>query len=156
MDLILWRHAEAEDSNPKGDAARELTKHGRKQAERMAGWLRPQLDGHWKIISSPATRTVQTVEALGLPYETRAALDTSASAAGVLREAGWPGAAAVVVVGHQPTLGEVAALLLGGDGEMAVRKGSILWFSSRERDGRPQAVLERVVDPSMLEGAGKV
>ena len=47
MELILWRHADAEDPGPKGDFARELTKKGRKQAERMAAWLRPRLEGEW-------------------------------------------------------------------------------------------------------------
>ena len=37
MDLILWRHAEAEDGVP--DLERRLTGKGRKQAERVAQWL---------------------------------------------------------------------------------------------------------------------
>ena len=59
MELILWRHADAEDANGKEDAARELTKKGRKQAERMAKWLRPRLDGDWRILVSPAKRALQ-------------------------------------------------------------------------------------------------
>jgi len=35
MELILWRHAEAEDAVGGDDMARALTKHGRKQAERV-------------------------------------------------------------------------------------------------------------------------
>ena len=66
MELILWRHAEAEDPGPKGDFARELTKKGRKQAERMAEWLRPRLEGKWRVIASPAARAIQTVTPLGL------------------------------------------------------------------------------------------
>ena len=37
MNLLLWRHAEAQDGDP--DLARELTARGRKQAEKMAHWL---------------------------------------------------------------------------------------------------------------------
>ena len=33
MQLILWRHAEAEDGTGKPDIERDLTKRGRKQAE---------------------------------------------------------------------------------------------------------------------------
>lgn len=156
MELILWRHAEAEDGGPAGDDARRLTKRGRKQAERMAKWLRPQLQGDWRILVSPAERALGTVEPLGLCFEVSEAVSTSATARGVLRAAGWPDAGQVLVVGHQPTLGEVAALLLGGAaGGVAVRKGSILWFATRSRDGRTEAVLKSVIDPDMLERARK-
>ena len=152
MELILWRHADAEDPGPKGDAARELTKKGRKQAERMAAWLRPRLEGEWLVLSSPAARAVQTVTPLGLDYEIRAGLDTSSSAADMLREAGWPDGERVIVVGHQPTLGEVAAHLMGGgEGDIAVRKGAIYWFATRERDGRTETVLKAMMSPEMLE-----
>jgi phosphohistidine phosphatase len=152
MELILWRHADAEDAGPKGDAARELTRKGHKQAERMAGWLRPRLEGRWLVLSSPAMRAVQTVEPLGLDYEIRPGLDTSSGARDVLREAGWPDGGRVIVVGHQPTLGEVAATLLGGArGEVAVRKGAIWWFATRGRAGQQEAVLRLVMNPDMLD-----
>ena len=41
MDLVLWRHADAESGIP--DAERRLTPEGRRQAEHIAGWLRPRL-----------------------------------------------------------------------------------------------------------------
>src|SRR5690349_25165193 len=100
MELILWRHAEAEDPGPKGDFARELTKKGRKQAERMAEWLRPRLEGEWLVLSSPAVRAVQTVTPLGLEYEVRDGLDTSHGARDMLEACGWPDGDRVIVVGH--------------------------------------------------------
>ena len=72
MQLILWRHAEAED-NATSDAARALTSRGRKQAEKMAHWLRTQVGDelkHWRVIASPAVRAQETAAALGLPVET--------------------------------------------------------------------------------------
>ena len=151
MELILWRHADAEDTNPGGDSARRLTAKGEKQAERMARWMRPRLEGTWCVVSSPAVRALATVAPLDMPYEIRESLSTAANADSVLREVGWPDAGKVVVVGHQPTLGEVAALLLGGRaGEVAVRKGAILWFATREREGRAETVLKVVLDPEML------
>ena len=152
MELILWRHADAEDPGPRGDFARELTKRGRRQAERMAGWLRPRLEGEWTVLSSPAARAVQTVTPLGLDYEIRTGLDTSSGAADMLREAGWPDAERVIVVGHQPTLGEVAAYLMGGgEGAIAVRKGAIFWFATRDRDGATETVLKAMMTPEMLD-----
>ena len=151
MELILWRHADAEDANAKGDDARALTKKGQRQARRMARWLHPRLEGRWKILVSPAVRAVQTVEPLAEPYEIRTALGTSSDARRLLREVGWPEGDRVIVVGHQPTLGEVAAELLGGScGDVAVRKGSVWWFATRERDGRVETVLKSVVDPDLL------
>ncbi|HSO07654.1 MAG TPA: histidine phosphatase family protein, partial [Pelomicrobium sp.] len=64
MDLILWRHAEAEDGVP--DLARKLTPKGVKQAKRIAKWLRPRLPADTRVIVSPARRALQTAEALGM------------------------------------------------------------------------------------------
>lgn len=148
MELILWRHAEAEDGFD--DLERALTKRGRKQAKRMAEWLHPLLAGEWRILVSPAKRTLQTVKALDLPFEVREALGPSATPQAILREAGWPhGEASVVIVGHQPTLGQVAARLVGGAaGEVAIKKGAIWWFASRGRD----VVVKAVLNPDLVDG----
>ena len=153
MELILWRHAEAEDSAKGGDSARELTKKGRKQAERMAAWLRPKLDRDWRILVSPAKRTLQTVKPLELPFEESEAVGLATDPAAVLEAAGWPdGKRPVLVVGHQPTLGEVAArLLLGNEGEAAMRKGAIWWFVARQREGKMETILKAVMNPDLLD-----
>jgi phosphohistidine phosphatase len=153
MELILWRHADAEDPGPAGDAARELTKKGRKQAERMAEWLRPRLQGEWKILCSPAVRAVQTLAPLEMDHEICRDVSTASGPEDVLRAAGWPHGDRVMVVGHQPTLGEVSAHLVGsGNGEMSFRKGAVWWFATRERDGEEEVVLKVVMNPEMLEG----
>ena len=153
MELILWRHAEAEDANGKPDAARELTKKGRKQAERMAQWLRPKLDDEWRILVSPARRTLQTVKPLDLSFEESEAVGLATHPAAVLEAAGWPeGKRPVLVVGHQPTLGEVASrLLLGKEGEAAMRKGAIWWFVARRREGKMETILKAVMNPDLLD-----
>ena len=152
MELILWRHAEAEDPGPKGDFARELTKKGRKQAERMAAWLRPRLEGEWRVIASPAARAVQTVTPLGLDYEVVPEIDPSRSAPDLLRAVAWPKGGRVVAVGHNPTLGEVAAQLLGSrGGEAAFKKGAIWWFATRSRGDAIETVLKAVMAPDMID-----
>lgn len=152
MELILWRHAEAEDSVP--DLERRLTKRGEREAERMAAWLKPVLTADWLIVSSPARRTVQTAEALGLPFDLRDALGTWSTADAVLEEVHWPHAQRpVIVVGHQPTLGHIAARLLsGGDGDVAFRKGAAWWFATRLRDGERETLLRAVMNPDLLAG----
>lgn len=150
MDLILWRHAEAEDGSP--DLGRELTARGRKQASRMADWLNPRLPPDIRVLASPATRAVQTAQALGRYYETRPALAPGATAGDVLEAVGWPDAPyPALVVGHQPTLGQVAMRLLSGkDFDTALKKGAIWWFQGRERDGHLQVVLRAVAAPDWL------
>jgi phosphohistidine phosphatase len=150
MDLILWRHAEAEDGLP--DAARKLTRRGQRQAEDMAAWLQGRLPKKLAVVASPATRTQETAAALGLPVITDRRLGVGASAADVLGAVGWPGRAeAVIVVGHQPTLGRVAALLLTGEeAEWSVRKGAIWWLTVREREAGRQVVLRAVIAPDLL------
>ena len=150
MDLILWRHTEAEDAVP--DLARELTGRGRKQASRMADWLNPRLPPDIRILVSPATRALQTAQALGREYEQVRALAPGASADDVLAAAGWPDAAyPVLIVGHQPTLGQVAMQLLAGQaGDLAVKKGSIWWFQGRGRAGQMEVVLRAVATPDWL------
>ena len=151
MQIILWRHAEAEDLAP-SDLARNLTIKGRKQADAMAAWLRKQMHddfSQWRIIVSPATRAQQTAFALQLKFETLDSLAPDATAAAVLNAARWPDSEFnVIVVGHQPTLGMVAARLMNGvDGYVAVKKGATWWFETRERNGQMQAVMKAMTTP---------
>jgi phosphohistidine phosphatase len=150
MELILWRHAEAEDGVPDGERA--LTKKGRKQAATLAAWLKPRLPKQARILASPATRAQQTAAALELPFVTAREIAVGATAGEVLRAAGWPDAdGTVVVVGHQPTLGRVAAVLLAGEeADWSVKKGAIWWFTRRVRDGGGQVLLRAVIGPDLL------
>jgi phosphohistidine phosphatase len=153
MELVLWRHADAEEGVP--DMKRQLTDKGRKQAARVARWLRPRLEGEWVILSSPAARARQTADALGLDYDVRLTLGTGATEDALLREAGWPGGARnVIIVGHQPTLGRVAARLLTGHvGDLGIKKGAVWWFSGRhdKRAGLSETVLRAVLAPDLAD-----
>src|SRR4249920_805884 len=130
MDLILWRHAEAEPGEP--DLGRRLTAKGVQQAERMAKWLDRHLPATTRILSSPADRAQQTALALKRKFRIVEELEPGASAAAVLVAAGWPDAREpVLIVGHQPTLGEVAAFVLTGDeSPWSVRKAAAFWLSN--------------------------
>lgn len=150
MELILWRHADAEDGL--NDMARKLTAKGRKQAEDMAAWLGQQLSSPYSLVVSPAVRSRQTADFMGCDYRLDAGIAPGCSATAVLTAAGWPDAkGTVVVVGHQPALGAVASWLLAGQ-EMpwSIKKGSIWWLSNRVRQGEHQTVLRCVLTPEML------
>ena len=136
MDLILWRHAEAEDARGNDDLGRALTARGRKQAEQMAAWLGPRLPATTRILASPALRCRQTAAALGRTVTTVDAIGPDASPEAVLAAAGWPDAGGVVlVVGHQPTLGEIAARALNsGDDDRRLREGAVCWLRAAPDD----------------------
>ena len=150
MDLILWRHAEAADGAP--DLARKLTAKGVDQAQDVARWLRPRLPRQTRIIVSPAQRTLQTAKALTADLEIVRDLAPGASPAAVLAAAGWPEhKGAVLVVGHQPTLGLVASMLIAGEPmPWSIRKGAVWWLSHRVRGERPQVVLRAVLSPDFI------
>ena len=131
MDLILWRHAEAEDGFD--DARRKLTPKGRKQAVKMAQWLKERLPRNYRVIVSPAVRTRETASALGDECTVSDDVGLGASPDSILRATGWPRATqTIVVVGHQPTLGMTAAHLLSVDGgEWSLRKGAFIWLARK-------------------------
>ena len=150
MDLILWRHAEAEPGEP--DLGRRLTAKGLKQAQRMAEWLDGRLPDTTRVLSSPADRAQQTALALKRKFRTVDELAPGATASAVLAAAGWPDAReSVLVIGHQPTLGEVSSFLLAGEElPWSIRKGAVWWLSNRVRDGVSTVVLKVVIGPDFV------
>ena len=149
-DLLLWRHAEAEDGMP--DSGRALTKKGLKQAKQVAQWLSPRLPGKCVILASPAKRAQQTAAALDLPYTTEPRIGVQADIADLIAASNWPKRAGMVIlVGHQPTLGRLAAALLSGHpADWTIRKGALWWFSGHARRGDTRIVLRAVVSPDLL------
>ncbi|HET7795249.1 MAG TPA: histidine phosphatase family protein [Rhizobacter sp.] len=153
MDLILWRHAEAHVLREgQNDLERVLTPKGERQAQRMAEWLNQRMAHSTRILVSPAARTQQTAKALERSFKTVQALSPEASATALLSVARWPDASEpVLVVGHQPTLGQVAALLVGNVAQSWVmKKGAVWWLRSREREDGYQILVQAVQSPDCL------
>lgn len=153
MDLVLWRHAEAEEWVPGcDDLERVLTAKGEKQAARMAGWLDRQLPQGTRILCSPARRCEQTVLALGRKFKLSPEIAPGASVEQLLQLVQWPQAkCTVLLVGHQPTLGQTIAQLLGlNASECPVKKGAVWWLRRRERLALAQTVVVTVQSPEAL------
>ena len=157
MEIILWRHAEAEPGAP--DAARVLTAKGHKQARKMAEWLDTTLPQSCRILVSPTARTLQTAEALGRKFKIHDDLSPDATAQCVLAAAHWPDSREpVLVVGHQPTLGILASLLITGrQQDWTIRKGNVWWIVQRDHDEddddhseRPDTYLRAVMTPELV------
>ena len=134
MDLILWRHAEAEDREP--DAKRALTAKGKRHAARVGAWLDRQLPEQCRILVSPALRCQQTADELGRRYTTHEALNTNSTAQRMLEVCGWPQHRfPALLVGHQPLLGELAALILSGTSHpWKIRKAGIFWIKATDAE----------------------
>jgi phosphohistidine phosphatase len=153
MDLIFWRHAEAFDAlGGQDDLSRTLTPKGEKQAVRMSQWLDRQLPDGIRVMSSPAVRCEQTVKALGRKVKYKSELLPNANLDDLLVTAGWPDSKmSVLIVGHQPVLGQAVAYLLGiPGGDCSVRKGAVWWLRSRVRDGEAQTIVVSVQTPELL------
>lgn len=150
MELILWRHAEAELGEP--DEGRALTGKGHKQAWKMADWLDRNLPESCRILVSPATRTLQTAEALGRKFKIHSDLAPDKSPEQLLAAANWPDSREpVLIIGHQPTLGLVAAQLIGGlPQEWSIRKANVWWIAQRERGDITTNYLRAVMAPDLI------
>lgn len=158
MNLILWRHAEAEDLpdalsiSRSADLQRPLTRRGRKQAEASADWLRGHLPADYRVVCSPALRTRETAAALSGNAEILEDLAPGADVGAVLAAIDWPqGHDHTVVVGHQPWIGQLASLLLAGQEiPWSVKKSGIWWLTGRTREHEAQVVLRAVIQPDFL------
>jgi phosphohistidine phosphatase len=158
MDLILWRHADAVDTEDGDvpDLARPLTAKGRKQAAKMAKWIDARLPEATRILVSPAARAQETAEALGRKFNVLPELAPGGIAAHILIASDWPDARRpVLVVGHQPALGRATSLLLfGQEQELSLRKAGVLWITNRTRkdhgDAQAQLTLRAAMCPDLL------
>ena len=112
MRLVLVRHAEAAPGTP--DELRTLTPAGREKARELGDRLRAEGIEPDAVLTSPLLRARETAEALDLgrpePDERLAPGATADDVRAAVRGRGD----IVVVVGHQPDCGRIAAAL--GDG----------------------------------------
>ncbi len=150
MDLILWRHADAEDGAD--DMRRALTDLGHKQAKKVGKWLDAHLPAEARILVSPAVRAQETAQGLGRAYVTRDELAPWEDAVDAMHVSGWPEAkGTVMIIGHQPTLGRLASMLLfGAEQEFTIKKGGLVWLTNRVRRDERQVVLKAALNPELL------
>jgi phosphohistidine phosphatase len=113
MELVLLRHAKAEEESPSlPDEQRELVPKGRKRAQAVALGLEKLLAGEGKveIWTSPALRSRQTAEIIadelgGLAVKEHAAIYAGSLDGLIADWTGTDGDTTIIVVGHEPYLG---------------------------------------------------
>jgi phosphohistidine phosphatase len=138
MILLLVRHADAVAGGPElDDAHRWLSAHGRARARSSARALASHSVGITRVLTSPRVRAVQTAELFAaelgfdapvevlpsLCFETpaRVAVETLSALDGV-----------TLVVGHMPTLAEMANQLTREGATSSLDTASVTWID----DGR--------------------
>ena len=159
MDIYFVRHANAGEhiADPKQDEKRPLDELGSKQSQQMGAVLKAlgvQVD---VIISSPLTRATQTAAhvAQELGYDKSVLLDSSLRPEGKFEKfrqllQRQSGKAAVVVVGHNPSLSEFLSLLVSDeatDSTIEMKKGAVAKVELKSR--RPS--LQWILTPKTVE-----
>jgi phosphohistidine phosphatase len=132
MTIYLLRHADAEHAGGSGrDADRALSPGGHEAAEAVAAAL-ARVAGIDRIRTSPLKRARQTAEIVAkrfpeCPLEDSQALAPGNPPSAVFQEISGLGGGGVLLVGHQPQLGELLAWLLTGreDVEIPMRKAAV-------------------------------
>jgi phosphohistidine phosphatase len=156
-ELYLLRHAHAGDpmawDGP--DAARPLSKKGRRQTERLARFLVGVAFHPDRIVTSPKVRARATAEgvadALDLPVDVDDRLAAGFSVnelEAVLHDAGDP--ARVVLVGHDPDFSMLLADLTGIDG-VYMRKGALARIDVARPAERGAGTLAWLLPPDALD-----
>lgn len=128
--IILWRHADAEmPMLHQEDMARALTAKGVKQSRLMAKWLNKYLPKDSTVLVSPALRALQTAKPLDFKHEVVDAMKPGASLAHILAVLDTYATDNLMLIGHQPWIGELIAYLLNGqDTSVSVKKGAVWWL----------------------------
>jgi phosphohistidine phosphatase len=162
MDVYLVRHAIAEQRDAgrwPDDSRRPLTPEGEERFRATARGLRRIVPRVAVLLASPYARAWRTAELLteeaGWPLPERcAALEaerSAAEAAEALRDRRVQ--ASVALVGHEPQLSSLAALLLAGRGEalrLELKKGGLVRLALDAVPAPGTAVLRWSVAPRIL------
>ncbi|MBV5337724.1 MAG: phosphohistidine phosphatase SixA [Deltaproteobacteria bacterium] len=145
MEIYLVRHAEAvERVEELEDSTRWLCKKGRKSLQKTASRLRKNRVRPDLIITSPLTRAVQTAELLMAEVGSRAELiannnlapeATAEQVVELIRSQGKLNS--IMLVGHEPLLGQTAALLLKMERVAGLAKGSCLCLELHKNPEKP-------------------
>jgi phosphohistidine phosphatase SixA len=120
-ELLLLRHAEAMNTGPDGrDMERPLSVHGQAQAREVGTWLAEQDADPDAVLCSPARRAQMTADAVCVALRTRtprflpAIYQATPGELLSLVETHAPDARQVLLVGHNPGMEQLLALLTEG------------------------------------------
>lgn len=160
MNIYLVRHAIAESisaTKANGDSERSLTEDGFNQASMMSTALRKLDKSLDMVLSSPYKRALQTAEFFAKSNSIEVSksnkLAPGVSIDSLLTEIESIGDASdLMLVGHEPDMGEIAAKILGG-GKMfnlPFKKGAILCIQDADAPSVLPGKLSFLVTPEII------
>jgi phosphohistidine phosphatase len=167
MQIYLMRHGiavTADAANASSDEERPLTPKGTKrtrQAVKGLTRLGPSID---KVLSSPLLRARQTADivAEGLRLKDSVEQIPELAPGGDLAEllhrlATYKERAGVLLVGHQPSLGNVASLLLSGSKELQIdlKKSGICCITVDVFPAAGNGILKWMLAPKQLRNLAR-
>ncbi len=131
IEVLVLRHAQAVDI-ANNDHSRELTDKGRRQSEKVGKFCHKHGLVPETIVTSPVLRARQTAEVVAEVTGVKNIIEAAALACGaspqdyytVIKEVGSHGP--IMVVGHQPDMGELLADALGCSCEIEVKKAALI------------------------------
>lgn len=165
--LLLVRHAIAQDRDEAfeqqlSDAERPLTKKGKRRMRRAAAGLRQITGQVERILSSPLLRAQQTAEILSIEYPDCPVVLCDFLGPGqpipslipLLAEEANEGT--LIVVGHEPDLGQLISLLLCGHirATVCLKKGGAAMIDFPGEIGGGQGQLLWLLTPRQLRKLG--
>jgi len=163
-EIYLIRHGIAEERGDAwpDDAKRPLTSEGKSALKKIARGLARRGVGFDVILTSPFVRARQTAEAIAAELESRPplvsveSLTPSGSFVGVLadleKHAKKP---RIALVGHEPSIGELAARLAGMRRPLEFKKGAICRIDLKTLPPAGPGALRWFAPPKLLRASGK-
>jgi len=162
VDLLIVRHAIAEEQAGGEDAARRLTPEGRRRMRRSARGLAELVGEVEAIATSPLLRAAETAELLREALGGPPPVEVAALRPGARPEALLPwlrehqARATVAVVGHEPHLSALAAWLVTGRAVplFPLRKGGACLVALERAAGAGAGSLRWLATAGMLRRLG--
>jgi len=166
MILYVIRHGLAEDAGPEGDdGSRRLTPVGRRKMRAVAAGMRALGLRFEILLTSPLARATETAaivsQGLGgepAPRELPALAQGVPPVETVRALTHFTRYGHVAIVGHEPGLSSVVALLLSGSAEgmrLVLKKGGLVALDVRTSGRRPEASLRYMLTPRQMRRLGR-
>ncbi len=159
MDLFLLRHGIAEDPKPgEGDAGRALTAEGRRRLRDVLEVAREAEVEPTLILASPLKRAIETAEIAakvldykGEIFRTKV-LQPESGPEEVWQEIrGHRAETSLLLAGHEPLFGRLAAYLLGDPSVLVdFKKGALMKLTVHSFPPLPRAVLGWYLTPKVV------
>ncbi len=143
------------------DDLRPLSSAGRRRTHDGAAGLRRLGVLPQRVLSSPLVRARQTAELVHEGLGIERPIEFVDSLAGwllsaIIADASLEDVESVLLVGHEPTLSELIALLIGGgNASIRLRPGSVARLNAPELHPGPCAELEWLLTPKQLATIGR-